>query len=57
MVKAAASDLLDMFKICMDSLCKKKKILNVSMHVPNVNKSFLPFPNVEKKNSVLSFGS
>lgn len=53
---ATASNLLDIFKTCMDSLCEKNK-LKVSMHGPNVNKSYLPVFNAEQKNSELCLAS
>ena len=53
---ATASNLLDIFKTCMDSLCEKNKS-KVSMHGPNVNKSHLPVFNAEQKNSELCLAS
>ena len=53
MGKAAAPDILKMFKFCMTGL-SDERMLQVSMDGPNVNKLFLSMLNEERKNNELS---
>ncbi|XP_047128992.1 uncharacterized protein LOC124809196 [Hydra vulgaris] len=53
MGKAAAPDILNMFKSCMTGL-NAEKMLQVSMDGPNVNKLFLEMLNKERHNNELS---
>ena len=48
MGKAAAPDILKMFKSCMTGL-SDEKILQVSMDEPNVNKAFFSMLNEERQ--------
>ncbi|XP_047143255.1 uncharacterized protein LOC124817348 [Hydra vulgaris] len=53
MRKAAAPDILNMFKSCMTGL-NAEKMFQVSMDGPNVNKLFLEMLNKERHNNELS---